>query len=416
MKYKRVNSKNELLMESSMIDHFEKKAELLAKKSLSVLTAEEEAQLDALMKDDPRYEGFQQMLTDGSFVGEELFAMQQIDSRKAWKDMQQRIGISNKRQLPFLSPNFYRFAAAILVLIVGGAFWYYREYTRVTPPIITEEVQLAMEQSKESDKQGAEIITSKSSSQQVISEEERIFYHVDENFSEQLAEAKRITTYHDKEYWVTLDDGTLVHLDYNTRLIYPEEFGDRRDVILEGEAYFMVAKDKSRQFVVHTPQGDIKVYGTEFMVNTREKNSSKDKSWNSDNSSDSHATSVVLIKGSISFTPTDGKEQMLTSGQKLYIDNDKVLVNETDITPYVAWNTGLFVFKNSTLEDLMNVVLQWYDVKEVSFSNDRLRQMHFTGNLRKYGSIDRILDAIMMTCDLNIRIQDETIIIEDHYN
>ena len=416
MKYKRVNSKNELLMESSMIDHFEKKAELLAKKSLSVLTAEEEAQLDALMKDDPRYEGFQQMLTDGSFVGEELFAMQQIDSRKAWKDMQQRIGISNKRQLPFLSPNFYRFAAAILVLIVGGAFWYYREYTRVTPPVITEEVQLAMEQSKESDKQGAEIITSKSSSQQVISEEERIFYHVDENFSEQLAEAKRITTYHDKEYWVTLDDGTLVHLDYNTRLIYPEEFGDRRDVILEGEAYFMVAKDKSRQFVVHTPQGDIKVYGTEFMVNTREKNSSKDKSLNSDNSSDSHATSVVLIKGSISFTPTDGKEQMLTSGQKLYIDNDKVLVNETDITPYVAWNTGLFVFKNSTLEDLMNVVLQWYDVKEVSFSNDRLRQMHFTGNLRKYGSIDRILDAIMMTCDLNIRIQDETIIIEDHYN
>lgn len=416
MKYKRVNSKKELLLESSMIDHFEKKAELLAKKSLSVLTAEEESLLDALMKDDPRYEGFQQMLTDGSFVGEELFAMQQIDSRKAWKDMQQRIGISHKRQLPFLSPFFYRFAAAILVLIVGSAFWYYREYTRVTPPVITEEVQLAMEQSKESDKQGAEIITSKSPSQQVISEEERILYHVDENFSEQLAEAKRITTYHDKEYWVTLDDGTLVHLNYDTRLIYPEGFGDRRDVILEGEAYFMVAKDKSRQFVVHTPQGDIKVYGTEFMVNTREENSSKDKSLNSDNSSDSHATSVVLIKGSISFTPTDGKKQMLTPGQKLFIDNDKILVNETDITPYVAWNTGLFVFKNSTLEDLMNVVLQWYDVKEVSFSNDRLRQMHFTGNLRKYGSIDRILDAIMMTCDLNIRIQDETIIIEDHYN
>lgn len=88
---------------------------------------------------------------------------------------------------------------------------------------------------------------------------------------EQLLEARRITTYQDKEYWLTLDDGTLVHLNYNTRMVCPERFIDgTRDVILDGEAYFMVAHDSRHPFVVHTPQGDIRVYGTEFNVSTRD--------------------------------------------------------------------------------------------------------------------------------------------------
>ena len=97
--------------------------------------------------------------------------------------------------------SLLRYAAVVALLIFGGAFWYHREYTRVTPPVITEEVQLAMEQSRESGREGADIVSTVTSRQQIISEEECELYHVDENFAEQLAEAKRITTYHDKEYW-----------------------------------------------------------------------------------------------------------------------------------------------------------------------------------------------------------------------
>lgn len=93
-----------------------------------------------------------------------------------------------------------------------------------------------------------------------------------------------LTTRHDKEFWMTLPDGTRVHLNGNSRLSYPLAFkGDLREVALVGEAYFIVAKDKDHPFIVHTADGDIKEYGTEFNVSTHGTN-----------------TEVVLVTGSLS--------------------------------------------------------------------------------------------------------------------
>ena len=70
---------------------------------------------------------------------------------------------------------------------------------------------------------------------------------------------------------------------------------------------------------------------------------------------------------------------------------------------------GLFVFKNSTLEHLMDVLAQWYDIKKVNYTDDKLRKIHFTGNLKRYGSAERIMKAIMMACDVNIVLQNDTL-------
>ena len=293
---------------------------------------------------------------------------------------------------------------------------------------MSEAIELAMRQSRESGRSAAEVESITTRHSQPISREERVLYHVDDDFAEQLAEAKRITTYQDKEFWVTLDDGTLVHLNNNSRLIYPERFGDRRDVILDGEAYFMVAKDKSRQFVVHTPQGDIRVYGTEFWVNTRvlsdklqvagEKH---DYSQGSGSSSEANRTShlspatsqLILVRGSVSFTPTEGDEQMLRPGQQLSVVNSQLAIKDVDTTPYEAWNTGLFVFENTTLEHLLSVMAQWYDIKAVNYTNDSLRKIHFTGNLKRYGSAERIMKAIMMACEVKIVLQNDTLLVSN---
>ena len=382
-------------------EEYQELSETLAHDEYVVRRLERMAEADDLSE---RYAEYASVDTEAAL---QKFIKQYVDNGEAGKAAETPRKPRKTMRYPLL-----RYAAVVALLIFGGAFWYHREYTRVTPPVITEEVQQAMEQSRESGREGADIVSTVTSRQQIISEEECELYHVDENFAEQLAEAKRITTYHDKEYWVTLDDGTLVHLNYNSRLIYPEKFGDRRDVILEGEAYFMVAKDKSRQFVVHTPQGDVRVYGTEFMVNTAERMETRLESPTGE-SRYHQATSVVLIEGSISFTPESGNELMMSPGQKLVADKDQLLVTTTDTAPYVAWNTGLFVFKNSTLENLMDVISRWYGVENVSYGNEQLRKMHFTGNFKRYGSIERILDAIMMTCDINIDFHSNRITIEN---
>lgn len=360
-------------------------------------SAEESAQLEKWLQADPSHQEFINQLSEKKEFSNLFRKYIAIDEEQAWQMFEQQT-VLPKRRLITLSPRFYRIAAAILILLVGGAFWYHREYTRVTPPVITEEVQLAMEQSRESGRAGADIISSATSRQQVISKEECDLYHVDEGFVEQLEEAKRITTRHDKEYWVTLDDGTLVHLNYNSRLIYPEKFGDRRDVILEGEAYFMVAKDKSRQFVVHTPQGDVKVYGTEFNVNTRKEEGT---------------VSIVLVNGSVGFISSDGREVKMQPSQELTAVDNQLLVTSVDTAPYVAWNTGLFVFKGSSLEYIMDVLSQWYGIRQVNYSDDSLRNICFTGNLKRYGNIDRILEALMLACDLKIQLVDDTITIRE---
>lgn len=375
-------------------------ATLIIKHTLQVITPSEQQELDAWREADERHEKVFLWLSNRDNLEKDYRFRQSIDVDYSLQEFKERLeSEQTTKVVPLRSRLFntklYRVAAVIILLIMGGAFWYHREYTRVTPPEISQEVEYAMQESQSKGWQGAEIITSATPQKQVITEEESARYHVDEDFAEQLAEAKRITTYHDKEYWVTLDDGSLVHLNYDSRLIYPEKFGDRRDVILEGEAYFMVAHDKSRQFVVHTPLGEVAVHGTEFNVNTRNEND---------------AVNIVLVKGSVGFTPAEGKETMLSPGQELSYGNHQLSIRPTDIAPYTAWNAGEFVFSDWTLERIMSVIARWYGL-EVRFMNKELGERKYSGSLSRYEDLKPTLETIEMVTGLDLNVNNEILYI-----
>ena len=400
-------------MEYNSINHLEEKAALLAKKKLGLLTAEEEERLGKLMVGDARYDDIQALLQDEEFLKEEFSAMDEVDARKAYQEMHQRIVSDHGSRSAIIWTYLYRVAAVVLLLVVGGAFWYHRQYTKVTPPVISERVELAMQHSNASGMQGAEIVSKATSNQPVITKEEYALYHVDDDFAEQLAEAKRISTYHNKEYWVTLDDGSLVHLNYNSRLIYPERFGDRRDVILDGEAYFMVAKDQSRQFVVHTPQGDVKVYGTEFWINTR----NTDKRYASQESSSATHLSVALVRGSISFTPNESKEYLLTPGQQLSVNSENPLsitLTEVDTDTYVAWNEGIFYFHYEPLRKVAEVLSKWYSV-DIEMATPKIGDITVLGRFARYEKLENILDALGKTTGLSVERHGDRVIIGESY-
>lgn len=373
---------------------------LIIKHTLQVITPSEQQELNAWREADERHEKAFQWLSNRDNLEKDYRFRQSIDVEYSLQEFKERLESEQTTKVVSLrsrlfNTKLYRVAAVIILLIMGGAFWYHREYTRVTPPEISQEVEYAMQESQSKGWQGAEIITSATPQKQVITEEESARYHVDEDFAEQLAEAKRITTYHDKEYWVTLDDGTLVHLNYDSRLIHPEKFGDRRDVILDGEAYFMVAHDKHRQFVVHTPKGDVKVYGTEFNVNTRNEN---------------EAVNVVLVKGSVGFTPTEGTETMLAPGQILSYGNHQLSIRPTDIAPYIAWNTGEFVFSDWTLARIMSVIARWYGL-EVRFMSKDLGERKYSGSLSRYEDLKPTLETIEMVTGLDLDVNKEILYI-----
>lgn len=353
-----------------------------------------------------------------------------IDTQAAMQRFLEKQSDSNSmsngnKHKALLSSSLFKCAAAILILIFAGATWWYVQYTKVTPPEIPEAVQFAMQQSIRSGKADAvieeDIDASKmSDGKSIVSNEnqnnvagsgqqERYHAHTSDPTSshahpslsmEQLQAARRITTLHDKEFWITLNDGTLVHLNYNTRLVYPEHFGrGNRNVILDGEAYFMVSEDKSRPFVVHTPNGDIKVYGTEFNVNTRDEAS---------NIQGEKQTSVVLVKGSISVTPNGGVEQIMKPHQKLSIissqsspGNYQLSVNNVDVTPYIAWNTGEFAFSDVPLDIILSTMRNWYHI-DIELANRDAGKLLFTGTIDRYGSPTTILKSISKVTGLTI--------------
>ena len=381
---------------------FSKKLLLYLKGELS---EHDKAKMQQLLEDNEEVRKLIQELNDKSSITKHIAHLQRFDIDAALQKVRSRQISVSKTKLFHIKP--FRYAAVILSLIFIGTAWWYFQYTKVTPPEISESVQLAMQQSKESCKLSANV-TDLSKELKVRSDEslgseinqksgidDSTYSKLQTSLTkDQLLAAHRITTMHDKEFWITLEDGTLVHLNYNTHLIYPERFGrGDRNVILDGEAYFMVAKDKSRPFVVHTAQGDVKVYGTEFNVQSCK-----------------NSTTVVLVKGTVSVSINNGKKQMMIPNEFCQMTNNSFTIEKIDVQPYVAWHTGTFAFVNTTIENLVKVLSAWYNI-EIILTDESVRTERFSGYLDRYLPQEQVLNAIEKSSNLTIYKKDERIYI-----
>lgn len=154
---------------------------------------------------------------------------------------------------------------------------------------------------------------------------------------------------------VILEDGTEVCLNANSEMKYPTSFNNKtREVYLKGEAYFKVAKS-STQFIVHAENLSIKVYGTEFNVNT--------------NRNDNIET--VLVEGVVGVSSDKNKEEISLKVNQLFsynpIDGTGSL-GEVNPSDYLGWMSGNFICNSRPLSQLLEDVSAWYGVKFMSDS------------------------------------------------
>ena len=199
-------------------------------------------------------------------------------------------------------------AAAVITLAIVGTWMYLGKQDPTKSAVITAELHQAMERIEQNGMNGATLIVggkkmAVSNAQAVVAKAEQIEEEGGTLFgSEDIVEGSLVTM-KDKEFWMVLDDGTYVHLNYNTTLVYPNHFvGSERKVKLKGEAYFVVGPDsKKRPFIVETANGDVHDYGTEFNVCTNREEG---------------ITSVVLVKGKVGVSSKHGKEYLLKPGEK----------------------------------------------------------------------------------------------------
>ena len=134
-------------------------------------------------------------------------------------------------------------------------------------------------------------------------------------------------------------------------------------MLLEGEAYFRVAKDARHPFVVTTPRVTTTVLGTEFHVCCY----------------DHAAATVTLVSGSVTVRPAANgdspqtaadstREVTLKPGQQVSVADRQLSVTDVDTDPYTYRVQGFFYFDQSTLADIMKSVGKWYNMS-VEFRN-----------------------------------------------
>ena len=201
-------------------------------------------------------------------------------------------------------------------------------------------------------------------------------------------------------YQLALSDGSKVWLNSMTELRFPVAFtGEERKVYLTGEAYFEVAPDSKHPFIVVTEEGmEVKVYGTEFNMNTYQHG----------------VVQTVLVSGKVGIrVNATGKEVMLAPKQMAEYSEKMgmVRVEEADPYRYIAWKDGEFVFERETIEEIMERLGRWYDVK-VFYENESLKQKRFTGVISRYEDIEQVLRLIEGPATLRFEVKGNVVTVK----
>lgn len=202
---------------------------------------------------------------------------------------------------------------------------------------------------------------------------------------------------------VTLSDGTLVHINSLSTLEYPAQFDPAapREVKINGEAFFDVAKSITQQFIVEAKGLKIRVYGTKFNVNTYFDN----------------VVNTVLVEGSISAQVEGKKEKMLKESELLSYNDitGDVSVREVDTRNYTSWIDGVYRFSQWSLGDIASSISLWYNV-DIKFKDTVSRDLLYICNLPRDYSVDEVLDVLSTGGNIGYSIVDNKVTIWSLYN
>ncbi|WP_421918806.1 FecR family protein [Marinifilum sp.] len=197
---------------------------------------------------------------------------------------------------------------------------------------------------------------------------------------------------------VKLADGTFVWLNADSELRFPINFtGKKRQVYLKGEAYFDVAPDKEKAFIVTSYNQQVKVYGTEFCVSAYNQDEIK----------------TILVEGSVGLKAGNNDVETKLNPGELGLANSKtgkVEVKQVNVRPYIAWKDGDFVFENQSLEEIMYRLERWYNVK-IFYMNEECKDYRFSGDIERYTDVRRLLYLIQETSNAKFEINNNTIVV-----
>ncbi|MHC8950138.1 FecR family protein [Sphingobacterium hungaricum] len=190
-----------------------------------------------------------------------------------------------------------------------------------------------------------------------------------------------------------LSDGSVIELNAASSIRYPVNFeSEKREVFVEGQAYFKVSPDKDRPFIVHSKKQDIQVLGTSFnLVSTDE------------------YAKTTLIEGSVEIH-SGGNKYLLKPGQQSVVAEN---VNIKYLKPEImkVWNNEKFVFDNSSFKEILREVENWYDVKMVFYEQD-FDNIELSGTVSRGVRLSELLKVLEINTNYTFEIEGRRVLVK----
>lgn len=194
---------------------------------------------------------------------------------------------------------------------------------------------------------------------------------------------------------ITLPDGSRVWLNSQSKLTYSADFNIRkRELQLDGEAYFEVAHNIKKPFIVRSRDIEVEALGTAFGM----------KAYNDDN-----LISSILMRGKVRVTTPDGESILIPNERVMY---DKTTHKRThsavnNATDFTGWIHNKLRFENESLGEIAKTIQRIYNV-EITFASEKLKNQHYTGTVNN-NSLESVLNIISLTSPVSFQINNQRV-------
>jgi len=332
-----------------------------------------------------------------------LVELKRLDVSKADKETKERIWREIKsHSIRFWCLHFMRVAASFLVLAsLGAAVFYFvgnrdktattgiESFARQNNPEYSQ-AQLLLSDGKQIliSENESNIKYSGDGASVTVNDSTEITQTINENVFNQL-----IVSYGNYTS-IVLSDGTRIWVNAGSRLVYPPVFvGNVREVFVEGEAYFEVAKDEKRPFYVKTDILYVRVTGTRFNVMA---------------SKEDDLFSVLLLEGGVSVSSVKavkgrGNDISIEPGCMASLGDEmkSFMITRPDSPEnLVAWRNGYLIFNNEPLQEVVGRISKFYNIEiEISVKVESLR---VTGKLDLKSDPERVLRGVAAIAKCNL--------------
>ncbi len=298
--------------------------------------------------------------------------------------------------------NFLSYAAIAIIFFLLGHMFYFRK-NNIQQQLVSEKMILPdVEDAKLFLSDGENIaIKSKES---VVEFSENGFVVIDNDTVETQINKKsdalnQVILPYGKRSNLSLSDGSVIWLNAGSRLLYPNNFNsNKREVFLIGEAYFDVAENKNKPFIVYTNELSMEVVGTEFNVSAY---------------ADEDIVETVLAEGSIKLSRTSGslfRKNIILKPNQMAVFNkntQETKIKNVNVANYISWKDGVFLFNSEDLSRITKRLERYYNIK-IKYSNPLTGSIKISGKLDLNNEREAVIDNIATTASVNIQKINDT--------